>query len=707
MLRVAALLFATLASPCFAQDAATLIADRVELTEERVLIADGNVEIFQGNTRLRASRVTYNGDTDKLLIDGPIELRTGEDTVILANQAELSQGLENGVLRGARLVLDQQLQVAAVELQRVEGRYSQAYKVAATSCHVCGNDRPPLWQIRARRIVHDEEEQQLYFDEAQLRILGIPVFYAPRIRLPGPSLKRATGFLFPKYTSSSLLGWGAKVPYFITFGDHIDLTVTPWITNQTHTLELRYRQAFANGDIDWDTYVSRDDFSNEGIRWGVLAEGQFMLPRDILLKFDIEAVSDRSYFSDYGYSGKDRLDSAVSLERTSAREDNFLEFVAIRSRRRGETDDTFPSVLIDGHRDIRFQPQIGGDGVLSMTFGSRYRASTSSADADSDGLADGVDVSRAGVKLDWEAQTVGPRGIMFGAKTNLTADVYYISDDPSFDSVSTRTSTGFSVSARMPLMHTASNGTINIIEPRAQLAWTEFAGDAVPNEDGTRVEFDEGNLFALNRAPGFDVVEKGLRVDLGFAWTRIAPNGWDSSLTFGRTERLSGKNDFSTSSGLAEDSSNWVISGSLDMGRHFDIIGRTLLDDDFSVTKNELRVGYSSDRLRISGTYAYLPEDAAEDRSGVSSELALTSTYEFNDAFTGSASWRYDFTDDATTRASAKLNYVNECVEIALSVSRNFAASGSVSSNTDFGLTVGLRGFGTGSSTKSHASSCR
>ena len=707
MLRVAAFIFMLLASPCFAQDAATLVADRVVLTEERVLIADGNVLIFQGSTRLRASRVTYDGDTDRLLIDGPIELRTGEDTVILASQAELSEGLENGVLRGARLVLDQQLQVAAVELQRVDGRYSQAYKVAATSCHVCGNDRPPLWQIRARRIVHDEEEQQLYFDEAQLRVLGVPVFYAPRIRLPGPSLKRATGVLFPKYTSSSLLGWGAKVPYFFTFGDHIDLTVSPWITNQARTLELRYRQAFANGDIDWNTYVSRDDFSNEGTRWGVLAEGEFLLPKDLTLKFDVEAVSDRSYFSDYGYSSKDRLDSGVSLQRTTAREDNFLEFVAIRSRRSGETDDSFPSVLVDGYRDIRFQPKIGGDGVLSMSFGSRYRASTSDSDTDGDGLADGVDVSRAGIQLDWEAQSLSPFGLVLGAKTSLTADIYYISDDPNFESISTRTSSAFGISARMPLMNVASNGVINIIEPRAQLAWTDFAGDAVPNEDGTRVEFDEGNLFELNRAPGFDVIEEGLRVDLGFAWTRIAPNGWGSTLTLGRTERLSGQNDFSTSSGLAEDSSNWVISGSLDMGRHFDIIGRTLLDDDLSVTKNELRIGYSAKRLSVSGTYAYLPADTAEDRSGVSSELALSSTYEFNEAFTGSAKWRYDFTDGATTRASAKLNYVNECVEIALSVSRNFAASGSVSSNTDFGLTVGLRGFGTGSSTKSHASSCR
>ncbi|MEM1235646.1 MAG: LPS assembly protein LptD [Pseudomonadota bacterium] len=701
-----ALLFACLALPLVAQQPSTLIADRVELTPEGLLIAEGNVEIIQGDTRLRAPQVTYNGDTDQLTIEGPIEIRRPGNTVILADQGELSEGLGVGILRSARLVFDQQFQVSAVEMQRVAGRYNQAYKIAATSCHVCGSDRPPLWQIRARRVVHDELERQLYFEHAQLRILDVPVFYLPRLRLPDPSLARSNGFLFPEYTSSSLQGSGLRVPYFFTLGDHADLTVAPWITTESKTLELLYRQEFVNGSLFWNTYISNDDFSGEGTRLGVEAAGAFNLPRAVKLKFDIEALSDRVYFSDYNYSDKDRLDSAISLERTTATEDNFVELVSIRSRRVGETGGTFPGVLLDGYRDLRFQPALGGDALLSFSFNGGFRSSDTTEDDDGDGLSDGLDVTRTGLSLDWRAGTLGPYGVLFDAEALVAGDAFFIADDPNFDSIATRFSSGASIGMRLPMTRTSETGAVHIIEPRVQLAWSSASSDDVPNQDATRVEFDEGNLFALNRAPGFDVIEDGARVNLGLTWLRTGPDGWSSDLTVGRVQRISGSNDFSESSGLSEDISSWIVSGSLNMGQRFDIIGRLLVDDNLDFNKNEFGATYRQEGFTLAGTYAFLAPDLEEDRAGQSSELALRTSYDFNDYFTGRASWRYDFTDSATTRARLGLTYVNECVEIILSASRDFADSGNVSSNTDLSLTVGLRGFGRGSAAERRASSC-
>ncbi|MEM9855499.1 MAG: LPS-assembly protein LptD, partial [Pseudomonadota bacterium] len=160
--------------------------------------------------------------------------------------------------------------------------------------------------------------------------------------------------------------------------------------------------------------------------------------------------------------------------------------------------------------------------------------------------------------------------------------------------------------------------------------------------------------------------------------------------------RFSGDNDFTASSGLSGDNSDWLISGSLVTGDGVDISGRVLLDDDLSITKSGVRVGYSNARFRVSSAYAYLNADPAEDRLVVASELALASEYDFSDTLTGAADFRYDFTTQATTEAGLGLRYTNECVEVALSVSRTFTASSNVSSSTDFGLSVRLRGFGAG-----------
>ena len=187
------------APPSLAQDAATLVADRVEIQGDNVLVAEGAVEVLQKGMTLTASRVTFDAANDSLSIEGPIVLTDESGTRILADQAELSADLQNGIMTGARLVLEQQLQLAAAEMQRVGGRYTELGRTVASSCQVCPANPVPIWEIRAQSAVHDRLEQQMYFKGAQLRFFGVPVFYIPRLRMPDPGLDRATGFLRPDY----------------------------------------------------------------------------------------------------------------------------------------------------------------------------------------------------------------------------------------------------------------------------------------------------------------------------------------------------------------------------------------------------------------------------------------------------------------------------------------------------------------------------
>jgi LPS-assembly protein len=121
-----------------AQAAATLVADTVFVPAgNQQLIAEGNVEVFFEGTRLSARRITFDQAADRLTIDGPVFIVTPDGTILTADTASLDPQLENGILRGARLVLDQQLQLAANQIDRVDGRFTQLYQVAATSCHIC------------------------------------------------------------------------------------------------------------------------------------------------------------------------------------------------------------------------------------------------------------------------------------------------------------------------------------------------------------------------------------------------------------------------------------------------------------------------------------------------------------------------------------------------------------------------------------------
>ncbi len=696
VLGVLALLFATAG---IAQDRATLIADSLRITGPSQLVATGNVEVFFKGQRLTAGSVVFDRAADTLVITGPIVLTDGSQNYILASQAELSADLSNGILRSARMVMNQQLQLAASDIMRVGGRYTALNRVIASSCKICANDPTPLWELRARRVLHDETEQQLYFEHAQLRFGGVPVFYIPRLRLPDPTLKRASGFLMPKFTGNSNLGTGIRLPYFLKLGASRDLTITPYLTtNGARTVDLRYRQAFATGDLTITGAVSRDDLLPGQTRGYVLALGRFDLPRGFRLDLRGEAVSDDAYLLDYGYPAADRLDSRIEISRTRRNETISARLIGFYSIRQGDDNSTLPAIVGDLTYARRFSlGALGGDGGLRFQTHAHYRPSASVLDGDGDGIADGRDVRRVSLKADWRRDWVLSNGMIAGVLGEATADFYVIGQDAVFAGSQTRFHGAVAAELRWPLIKTGPGGVTQVIEPIVQLVASPGGVETLPNEDSALVEFDEGNLFALNRFPGSDATERGVRANIGVSYLRDDPDGWTLGVTAGRVLRLADLGQFSAGSGLAGISSDWMASWQLKIAGGMGITNRLIFNDDFSLTKGELLAAVSGERYGFAAGYVYAVADLAENRPDPTSELNLYSTYKITPNWTAQFANRYDFQAARAANAGIGLTYRNECLLVDLSLSRRFTSSTSVQPTTDFGLSVELLGFGGGS----------
>lgn len=682
-----------------AQSAATLLADSVVVSGNSTLIASGNVEVLYGDTRLQAGGVIYDQTTDQLTIQGPIILREGDEFVILAESAGLDPTLQNGILRSARLVLNQQVQLAAAEINLIDGRYNQLTKIAATSCHVC-NGRPPLWQIRASRVVHDTLEKQIYFDNATLQVMDVPIFWLPRIRIPDPSLDRATGFMIPRVRFNSRLDTGIKIPYFIRLGDYRDLTLTPYWSSKTLTLEGRYRQNFKTGSIQINGAYTNDDILPADRRGYLFADGQFDLKDDYKLTFDIETTSDNAYLLDYGYSSKDRLDSAITLSRIHS--DSYFSggIVNYNTLRDAEDDSTQPTFVGDVVLERRLYPEnLGGELNIKTDFHSHYRSSDINGD-------DGRDVARIGVQAAWINDWVLSNGMIFETNNQLNLDYFNVQQDTAFAQNATSALPTLSASLRWPLVKHTGHGVTQTLEPIAQLIWSEDFGDPIPNEQSTRVEFDEGNLFALSKFPATDQRESGLRANLGVSWSRYDPNGWQSTFTMGRTLASETNLNFTDSSGLSGLQSDWLVSGQIKWDNGLDLVARALLDDSFSMTKTETRLGWNKNKVNLSASYVYIIEDAAEDRTTPVNELTVNGGYEINENWTTTAGVRYNFVENQAASASLGFKYEHECVEIDFSASRRFTSSTSIEPTTDFDLSIGLTGFTANAGGKKFARRC-
>lgn len=696
-------------TPGLAQDRATLVADRIYISGNDRLVAEGTVEALYKGARLRAARMVYDQKTDRLDIEGPITLTDASGSTMIADSALLSSDLREGVLQSARVVLDGQLQIAANELARVSGRFTRMSKVVASSCQVCAGNPTPLWEIRARRVVHDQQERQLYFDNAQFRIAGVPVFYIPHLRMPDPTLDRATGFLVPSVRSTSALGVGLKMPYFFAIGDSRDLTLTPYVTTKDgRSLAGRYRQAFATGEIQFDGSLSHDRIRPDGTRGYLFGTGTFELPRDFRLSFGIELVSDPSYLLDYGITDKDRLLSGFSIERTRRNETFFAGLGNYNSLRTGEDNSVLPTLITDMTFHRRFRPEIlGGQGGFTLQTHSHRRASTLAFDANGDGVADGRDMARLTARADWRRNWIGEGGLVVSGLLAATADVYAIGQDAAYPGSVTRVTPVTAVELRWPWMRSGkAGGATQIIEPIVQLVWAPDRNTNVPNEDSLLVELDEGNLFSLSRFPGADAVERGFRANVGVNWTRYDPDGWSFGVTAGRVLRTEDLGQFSDGSGLAGKMSDWIIASQITRGDRLSLTDRALFDDRFEFTKNELRVAYADPRLQAGASYIWMVADPTESRPEATSELAFDAGWEVRPGWRAMAEGRYDFTAERATRAGLGLGYSNECVTLDLSLSRRFTSSTSVQPTTDVDLSVVLNGFGTGKDGRSYRRAC-
>lgn len=688
------LFFPTLA---LSQGAATLVANSVVVTSDDRLVATGNIEVFYDGTRLSAAQISYDPVSDRLAITGPILIQAPDGTILTADRASLDPKMENGMLRGARLVLNQQLQLAATQINRVDGRYSQLYKVAATSCQVCGT-QAPLWEIRAKQIVHDGDAQQLYFTGAQLLVRGVPIFWIPRMRLPDPSLKRATGWLSPNFRTTDQLRTGVKLPYFIRIGDHRDLTLTPYVSSETTTLELRYRQAFMRGDITIDAAVSEDTLMPDTLRSYLFLNGDFDVGTDYKLTFDVEIVSDPAYLLDYGFSEKDRLDGAVSLLRvrdTDLFQSNLTYFQTLRD---DEDNASLPPLVASTSYEKRAALREGTTltYVASADSVFRYRGQNG---------IEGRDVSRLGAYMGLTHEHITRGGMVLSGEAALRTDWFEIKNDDNF-SDGGRIVPSVGVTISYPLATVTKSGAQHLVEPMIALGWADGYGITPPNEDSTRIEFDEANLFDLSRFSGEDAIEAGLQIAVGGTWTRLGPSDAATTLSFGRVFRDLDTGEIDVSANPERLTDDWLLAGqhSTPWGLRFD--ARTLFDDQAELTRAATFVGWQSDVIDLSAAYIWKAAEPRENRPDIVSKWSFDGAFQLTPSWNVQADARYDLANDQPARAGLGIEYQNECVKVDLSVSRRYTSSTTVEPSTSYGLSVTLNGFSANGSA-APAAACR
>ena len=196
--------------------------------------AVGNVQIYYGGATIEADEVIYDQKTKRLRAQGNVRLTEPDGKITYGQLIDLTDDYRDGFVDSLRLETPDDTRFAAARADRAKGNYTVLQNGVYTACEPCKDDpkKPPLWQVQAARIIHDEGEKMLYFEDARVEFFGVPLAYVPFMSAPDPTVKRKSGFLFPTISETSQYGLGVEIPYFWALAPNYDLTLATTVTTQ-------------------------------------------------------------------------------------------------------------------------------------------------------------------------------------------------------------------------------------------------------------------------------------------------------------------------------------------------------------------------------------------------------------------------------------------------------------------------------------------
>ena len=561
--------------------------------------AVGNVQMFYNGTSVEADKVIYDQKTKRLHAEGNIRMTDVDGKITYANIMDLSDDYRDGFVDSLHVDTADATRMAATRADRSNGNYTVFENGVYTACAPCRDDpkKPPLWQVKGARIIHDQTDKMLYFENAQLGVLrrsdGVPaVCFSAR-----PDRKEKNRLPDAGRLEDRLYGYGIETPFFWEIAPDYDATFSPRFTTQQGVLlQAEFRQRLLNGSYQIRAYgIDQLDpaaFAGQPgdrqFRGGVETKGQF-------------ALNDKWV---WGWDGVAALrllwscpTTACRCTRTRCRISGLADrghFPTLSDRRR-------QSQLFRRTRDLLSQPfgqsvpgtrrspvidysnvinhsVLGGELSYKGNFTSLTRDTAAFDPITAAGHANGPclptsadptgeDRQRTACCAACRAPTPGqpakwigaarspiPAGEIWTPFASVRADAIdaSISNQPGVsnflptgETQALRVMPTVGLEYRYPFINVQPWGTTTI-EPIAQVIVrpNESYAGKLPNEDAQSMTFDTSNLFSVDKFSGYDRVEGGGRANVGVQSTTQFDRGGSVTVVFGQSYQLFGLNSF-------------------------------------------------------------------------------------------------------------------------------------------------------------------
>jgi LPS-assembly protein len=296
-------------------DADELIYDK----DKDTVTAQGSVQLFYQGRSLQADRVVYNRATKRVYAEGHAKMTDEHGDVVYGSRFELSENFRDGFIDSVQALTSDKTRFTSPRGERMNGDVTVLDKASYTACEPCKDhpERPPFWQVRATRIIENQETHTIYYENAEMLIWGFPVFWMPYFSSPDSTVNKQTGVLAPQLVSGANLGYGVSIPYFINLAPSYDLTLVPtYLSKQGLLGEVDWRQRLSNGQynvklvgIDEQQPNAFSSFpygaGDQRMRGSIETRGNFFLNPNWQFGWNVTWLSDKFFANDYKLQGID------------------------------------------------------------------------------------------------------------------------------------------------------------------------------------------------------------------------------------------------------------------------------------------------------------------------------------------------------------------------------------------------------------------
>ncbi|MDQ0454137.1 LPS-assembly protein LptD [Rhizobium paknamense] len=688
--------------PKIADDAKLMLAanELVYNKDAQKVVATGGVQMNYGGYQMVARRVEYDQKSGRMMAYDNIELIEPGGNRIYSDKLDVTDDFANGFVDALRIETTDNTRLAAQKGERVNGDQMILYKGVYTACLPCSEqNRPPLWQIKAERVVQNGKTHTIRLEKARFQLFGQTIASIPAIEVPDNTVKRKSGFLFPEMSTTQNLGFGLKVPYYWAISPQTDATIkVGGYTSQGVLIDTEVRHQFEDGlatfrfagidqlnpgKFDANTTDAEKDF-----RGMVGSTGEFQINPRWTFGWDAMVQSDNNFSRTYGLEGFDQKTHTNQVYLTGLGERNFFDMRAyyfdvqdadLKDVAERQQPIVWPTIDYSYYAP---EPVYGGELSANINFTTLTRYNDDILNLNNgnnryQGLK-GTD-SRLSAEAEWKRTFDTPQGILLTPILAARGDAFGVdmrapsSYAGSYDdtTANTRGMVTAGLEVRYPWLLSTANSS-HVIEPIAQIFVrpNEQMAGRLPNEDAQSFVFDATNLFERDKFSGYDRVEGGTRANVGFRYTGSFDNGYTLKSIFGQSYQLAGKNSFASQdlvyagneSGLETSVSDYVGMFGIDtpLGITASVNGR-FDEKTFEVQRTDSAVGYHNDTFQTNFIYTQI---AAQPNYGYDyerEEVQNTSSVKVGDFWSIFSSVTWDVKKSDINRYGIGVSYADDC----------------------------------------------